>query len=608
MGARAGLFAAWTEADWRKSAEAALKGSPVDRLASVSSDGIRIEPLYRPADGPRPLGREGAWAIIARMDHPEAGEANAQALEDIAGGADGLQVIFAGATGAYGFGLKRSDSATLHKAFDGIGFDAAQSFELDLGPDGPAEALAFAALIERSGASPSARSVSFGLDPFAGVSRGPFPSDWVVWSAPFVDAALALRAKGFSGPLVVADGRPVHAAGGTPGQELAFALGAGLALLKGLSGAGVPLDEARGRIAFRLAADADEFLTLAKFRAIRLLWSRLEEACGLVPRKVRLQAETAWRMMSVRDPYVNTMRATLAAFSAGLGGADSVSVLPATVAIGFPDSLARRLARNGQLILLRESNLGFVADPAAGAGAFEALTKELCATAWSLFQKGETAGGLPAALATGTFQREVAESAAVLRRDVGRLKTLLTGVSAHPNPGETIVADLPGAPRRQPAASAQGAMLAFRLAAPFEALRDRSDALFASTGARPKVYLAAIGTEAAHRRRVAFMRAWLEAGGFEPVYRTDETPESAAEHFRTSGASLACLCGDDRDYEASAAAYAAALKGAGAKAMMLAGRPGDAEADLRAAGVDDFAFAGSDAVAGLESLYRRLAS
>ena len=155
---------------------------------------------------------------------------------------------------------------------------------------------------------------------------------------------------------------------------------------------GTPPGEARALVAFRLAADADELATLSKFRALRIAWSRVEEACGLEPRAAHVQAESAWRMMTARDPYVNVMRGAAAAFSAGLGGADSVSVLPHTLAAGLPDSLARRLARNAQLILLRESNLGFVADPAAGAGAFEALTQALCDKAWGLFQEIEGRG------------------------------------------------------------------------------------------------------------------------------------------------------------------------------------------------------------------------
>ena len=152
------------------------------------------------------------------------------------------------------------------------------------------------------------------------------------------------------------------------------------------------LAKRRALIAFRLAADADELATLSKFRALRIAWSRVEEACGLEPRAAHVQAESAWRTMTARDPYVNVMRGAAAAFSAGLGGADSVSVLPHTLAAGLPDGLARRLARNAQLILLRESNLGFVADPAAGAGAFEAMTHALCDKAWRLFQEIERPG------------------------------------------------------------------------------------------------------------------------------------------------------------------------------------------------------------------------
>jgi methylmalonyl-CoA mutase len=379
-----------------------------------------------------------------------------------------------------------------------------------------------------------------------------------------------------------------------------------VSLLRALNAVGVPLDEARAMIAFRLAADADEFVTLAKFRALRLTWARVEEACGLTPRAACVQAESAWRMMTARDPYVNAMRGAIAAFSAGLGGADSVSVLPHTLVVGLPDSLARRLARNGQLILLRESNLGFVADPAAGAGGFEALTKALCDRGWALFQGIEGRGGLPAALASGAFQSQVAESAAALKRDVARLRSPITGVSAHPDLAETPADVAPGAPEREPIAAAEGALAPMRLAEPFEALRDQSDIALRTTGARPKASLVALGPEPAHRRRVAFMREWLEAGGIEPIYDGEAaTPGEAVERLKASAAPLACLCGDDEAYAGHAEAFARAIKAAGVKGLSLAGRPGDAEAALRAAGVDDFIFAGGDAIAALQGLYRR---
>jgi methylmalonyl-CoA mutase len=607
LGAVEELFPATTEADWRKTAEAALKGASLETLVSETADGVRIEPVYSAAEGPRAIRPGGPWRIIARLDHPNADEANAQALDDLANGADGLQVVFAGALGAYGFGLRRFDSATLHKAFDGVHFDTGANFELDLGPDGPDQALRFGALIERSGAKPEDCAVSFGLDPFVALARGPFPADWSAQVRRCLETALALRSKGFPGPFLVADARGVHAAGGTPAQELAFALAAAVTLSRLLEETGAPLGEARSLIAFRLAADADELATLSKFRALRIAWSRVEEACGLEPRAARVQAESAWRMMTARDPTVNVMRGAAAAFSAGLGGADSVSVLPHTLAAGLPDSLARRLARNAQLILLRESNLGFVADPAAGAGAFEGLTRALCDKAWRLFQEIEGLGGLPSALANGAFRRQVVASAAALARNAACLKAPITGISAHADLDEPPVEVATGAPERESFAAAEGALTPIRLAAPFERLRDLSDAYLRSAGGRPRVYLVALGPEARHRRRVQFIREWLEVGGFEAAYEGEtQTAEEAVARLDASGARLVCLCGIDDAYAEHAEAFAKAFKASGVKGVALAGRPGESERAWRAAGVDEFIFAGGDAVATLQALYRRI--
>jgi len=604
LGALASLFPRHTEADWRKAAQAALKGAALESLVSETADGVRIEPVYPPADGPRAIRPGNSWRVIARLDHAHPGEANAQALDDLANGADGLKLVTSGAIGAYGFGLKRFDSASLHEAFDGVRFDTGANFELDLGPDGPDQALRFAALVERSGAKPEDCAVSFGLDPFA---RARFPASLRARASPHVEAALELKAKGFRGPLLAADARAVHGAGGTPVQELAFALAAAVGLLRWLEAAGIALADARALIAFRLAADADELTTLSKFRALRILWSRVEEACGLEPHAAHVEAETAWRMMTARDVFVNVMRGAAAAFAAGLGGADTISVLPHTLAAGLPDSFARRIVRNAQLILLRESNLGFVADPAAGAGAFEAMTKALCEKAWRLFQEIEAEGGISSALANGAFQRRVAVSAAALARNVARLKTLITGVSAHADLAERPAEVALGAPEREAFVVADGGFTPIRLAEPFERLRDCSDAFLQRAGARPKVYLAALGADARHRGRVAFMREWLAAGGFEAIYDGETaTPEEAVKRLRASGAPLVCLCGADDAYAAQAEAFARALKASGVKGVALAGRPGGFEQAWRAAGVDDFIFAGADAVAMLEGLYRRI--
>jgi len=606
LSALTSAFPAFSRDDWRKAAEAALKGGSVDKLVAKTSDGIALGPLYPGGSGPRAIrGSGGPWRALTRIDHPHADDANAQALEDLAHGADGLQVVFAGAVGAHGFGLAKWDSAAMHRAFEGVRFDEGAVFELDLGPDAEAQAEAFAGLVTRSGAEIAKVDVSFGLDPLGLRARsGRATRSWNEEARALSAFVGKLRGQGFAGPFLAADGRVVHAAGGTPAQELAFALGSAVADLRALTEHGFTLEQVRSAISFRLAADADELLTLSKFRALRGLWARVEEASGLPARPARIHAESAWRMMTARDPFVNVMRGALAAFSAGLGGADSVALLPFSQAIGLPDAFARRLARNTQLIELRESHLGFVADPAAGAGGFEALTRELSEKAWALFQSWEGEGGLPAALAKGAFQNAVGVAAAALARDVARLKTPITGVSTHPDLAEAKIDVLPALPSvvDYPGEVFAQPLEPMRAPASFERLRDVADAL----PSRPGVFLAAIGPLAAHTRRVGFSREFIEAGGIATLTDPGTTSaDESAERFVASGAKMVCLCGADDAYVEHAAGFAQALKRAGAKYIMLAGRPGEHEAAWRAAGVDGFLFAGCDSIATLETLLRQ---
>ena len=291
-------------------------------------------------------------------------------------------------------------------------------------------------------------------------------------------------------------------------------------------------------IFFRLAADADQFLTMAKFRSLRKLWARVEQACGLAPRAAFISAETAWRMMTKRDPWVNLLRATMAVFAAGLGGADSVTVLPFTAALGLPDRFARRLARNTQLILLQESNLAKVGDPAAGSGGIEAITDELCRAAWAAFQEIEAAGGIASALERGLLQERVATVRAKREQAVARRRDAITGTSEFPHLAETPVSVADVAPLSVPAYPATirfPALQAVRLAAPFEQLRDAADAMLARSGARPKIFLANLGRLAEFTARATFARNFFEAGGIEAL--TNEGFADQAEVIKTFAAS-----------------------------------------------------------------------
>jgi methylmalonyl-CoA mutase len=606
-------FAPATYDDWRKLVDGVLKGAPFEKLVGKTYDGLKIEPIYRRARDAAPIaGRAAAapWQIMQRIDHPDTAMANTQALHDLENGATGLEIEFAGGPGARGFGVTDATKETLARVFDGVFFDAGVAIALNpvLGRENAG--INLAEIIEARSIDPAKVDVRFNYQPLSTMAtRGATAAAWPEMEKPFAKMIGDLMGRGFKGPFALADGRPVHDAGGSEVQELAFTLAVAMAYLRALEAGGIALDAARTALSFRLSADADQFLTLAKFRALRLLWARIEEACGLTPRPTFIAAQTAWRMLTQRDPYVNMLRATIATFSAGLGGANAITVLPHTLALGLPDPFARRVARNTQLVLLEESNLAKVSDPAAGSGGIETLTQQLCEAAWSLFQEIEKAGGVFPALEQGVIQRKVAATRAAREANIARRKEVLTGATEFPNLHEAHVAVVDVKPLA-PAPSGEAklkfdALSPMRLAAPFELLRDRSDQIQKASGARPKVFLANLGPPADFTARATFAKSFFETGGIEAVDTegfTDPAPLAAA--FKASGAALVCLCSSDKIYAQQAGAAAKALQAAGAKHIYLAGRPGEQEAALRAAGVNDFVLAGSDALIVLQEAYR----
>ncbi len=635
--ALASEFPPATEAAWRAAVDAVLKGKPFDKvLVGRTADGIAVQPLYPRKAGAAPLAARAPglpWTIAQRADHPDPAAANGLALEDLSGGASGLVIVTRGAIGD-----RRGDAtvidglADLETLLAGVMLDLIP-IRIDAGTSAGHVAAMLAAKVERDGIDPASLTVAFGIDPIGAFARRGTLETWDDAAAKAADAVTGLRRRGFGGTQLLADGRVIHDAGGSEVQELAYALGAAVQYWRTLEAAELPLADAARAVSVVLSVDADQFLSTAKIRAMRKLWARLETACGLAPSHLDLHAETAWRMITRIDPAVNWLRTTTAVFAAGVGGADHVVVEPWTAAIGLPDAFARRIARNTQLILIEESNLHRVADPAAGSGGMEALTDELCQRAWAQFQAWEKAGGIVAALSANLVQPAVAKVRAERAAAIAKRREPLTGASEFPNVHETVPEVL-AAPKREtrrdaapvdlPAAGGgarfeaqvkafgAGAIRAalsraksdtifveglapIRLAEPFEALRDKLDAVTAATGTRPKVFLAVIGPVAAFTARATFARNLFEAGGFDaPIPAGFADVAAIRDAFTASGAAIACICSSDELYAAEGADVAEALKAAGAKQLWLAGRPGDLEEGLKAAGVDAFIFAGGD--------------
>jgi methylmalonyl-CoA mutase len=623
-------FGSWRYEDWVSLVAQRLKRGDLEQLVTRTHDGLQIQPLYRRAENAEPIaGRGGAqpWQIMQRVDHPDPAMAMELTRHEFEAGASGFLVVFCGAIGARGFGVPWEP--TLAGLVAEMLGPTGAAIELDLSPPAKHELDLIARFAKKNGVHPDATQLRFGFDPLGTTAiNGGSLAPWVKTVPCLARLVQELAGQGFRGPFFAADSRVIHDAGGAAADELAFALASALAYLRALEATGTPVAQARHLLFFRLSADADQFVTMAKFRALRRLWARAEEAIGIDPKPAFVSAETAWRMMTRRDPWVNILRTTVAAFAAGLAGANAVSVLPFTAAIGLPDRFARRIARNTQLILIEECHLAKVSDPAAGSGAIEALTDQLCRQAWKALQAIERAGGLALALESGLIQAKVAEVRQARLKAVASRRDVFTGTSAFADLAETPVAVLkafrPSTGAGFPVSFPP--LLPHRLAAPFEALRDASDQILAKTGARPKIFLANLGPVSAFSEAASFARNFFEIGGIEAVtskegvlpagtlpspQRSDEAPPTdlaaLAAGFCSSGAGLACLCSSQQIYAAEAPAAAQALLSAGAKHIYLAGRPAGQEGALNDWTIKTFIYPGCDALATLRAAHDMLA-
>lgn len=598
------------EADWRAQVDKGLKGAGWDKLTGKTSDGIELKPLYREPDiatatdvsgapGAAPFIRGAAgWTIRQSFDHPDPENTNASILADLQGGVGGIELIV-DPSGERGVAIR--DAADLDLTLADVIIEAAP-VSLDAGLSGLWTAKLLAAKL-KGVATPG---TSFGLDPIGTLMRtGALAGADIPASAKFAAKARSTMPAARS---IRVDARPVHEAGGTEAQEIAAALSSGIAYLRALGDAGLSPADAAETIEFSIAVGPDVLIEAAKLRALRLTWARVLQASNVdaYKRGARIHAVTSRRMMTRYDSHSNILRGTTATFAAAIGGAQAITTLPFTDAIGRATAFSRRVARNTQLVLMEECRLGHVADPAGGSWFVEKLTRELAELAWTKMQAIEAAGGIVAALTSGVLQREIADARAKREAAFARRKETLTGVTDFPLLGvdlptveATAFKSSKAAPAVATAAVKAEALAPTRWAAPFEALRARAEPKAA------QVFFANLGALADFTPRANFARNAFAAGGVsaiepETVYANADALIAA---FKQSGARVAVLTGTDAGYTEKAQDAARALKSAGASWIVLAGKPGEAEAGLRAAGVNQFVFVGQNILAELETLH-----
>ena len=569
-----------------------LPAEPERLLDSPTYDGFPIRPLYTGLDalpdptlpGQWPFVRGGdarrdvksGWKVAEAfpLDAHAAAEGNGAVLVALTEGISAL-VLRVGEAGGV-------PAADLDRLLEGVFLDLVPVIvEISgAGSEYLAAADALLALLTDLDDDQRSRlSLDLGADPLtAALSGAPAPEVADVVST-------AAKITGYDGHVraITVDGPAFHNLGASASWELSGSVAAAVAYLRILADSGLPLRDALQQIAFRFAADDDQFMTIAKLRAARQLWARVAEVVEEPEAgAATIHAVTSLPMMTQRDPWVNMLRTTLAAFSAGVGGADTVLVHPFDVAIagGFPGiaaSFARRIARNTQLLLLEESHIGRVLDPAGGSWFVEDLTEQLAEQAWKQFRDIESRGGFEEA--RDYVAAQITEVADHRIDDIAHRRTALTGVNEYPN-----LAEPPLPHSDSPRALA-------RYAAGFEALRDRSDAFLEKTGSRPQVLLLPLGPLAEHNIRTTFASNLLASGGIEAV--TDAT-----------GATTAVICGTDARYATEASAAVDAARRAGVSYVLLAGpEKAVAEAESKP---DAYLTAKIDAVDALSTLLTRL--
>ncbi len=681
--------------EWRALAEADLQGTSFEqKLVTHTYEGIDLQPVYSRRDWPSeddPMGFPGlppfvrgsrslgavatGWDIQQEHAHPNLVATNQAIRDDLRGGVTSLLLrLDAAARG----GLDADDPAAgelagrdgmmayhvddLDRALADVPLDTT-GVALEAGAAFLPAAAALVALWRRRGVPLDRVRGAFNADPLAVLAR-----DGQLPVAP--DAALGLMANlaawttgNCAHVTAVRVGTaPYHHAGATAAQDIAFGMATAVEYLRAMARGGLEIDTAARQILFSMAVGTHHFLAIAKLRAARRLWGRVVEECGGSPGAgaMRLHARVSKRVLTLRDPYVNLLRNTVACFAAGLGGADAITLTPFDAVAGLPEAFSRRIARNTVLILQEEARLHRVIDAPGGSWYLDWLTDQVAQKAWTIFQEVERGGGMLRAILSGSVAKQIDSAFAPRARNLARRKEGITGVSEFPNLGESplvrpepdrvalraeasrrlastrrpspeltalaadwrdagpITATVVEAAERGASVGELASALGFHadptvipplsphpFAAPFEELRAASDAWLAAQGKRPRVFLASMGPVAHHTARATYSRNFFEVGGFEVVGNDGfRNPDDAVRAFVASGAAVAVICSSDKLYPEVVPQLAPKLKAAGARSVVLAGNPGANETAWRGAGVDRFIFIKCDVLATLRDMLR----
>ena len=397
------IFPDTTEAEWRTACERFLKGKDFDALVRHTEDGVTRGPLFTAADLPSHLSRLASvdapnldgrpWHVTVPVRNSDLDAANVQALENLKGGASAIRIEDS---------VPIERRADLERLLDGVFCDLCP---IVFAPGNRNRDVADISLrTERL----QTAHVCLGLDPSEVDDLSLYPDNW--------------RA------LTVTSAR-IHEAGAGPVLELAV-LAAETAEAFRKFGA-----DAAPQLVTEIAADQDAHVGIAKTRSARRLVTRIADLFG-GSTDIPLHAISSLRMMQAHDPWTDMLRVTNSVFGAVVGGADYILARLFTDALGPATPFSHRIARNTQLLMMEESHLGQVRDPAFGSYFHETLSERIAQEAWSLFQEIEGMGGLETFTTTGRLAERLDQDKAM------RADDHIIGVTLHPRPDDVLLPEV----------------------------------------------------------------------------------------------------------------------------------------------------------------------
>lgn len=656
-------FPAHSYEQWKKAAEALLKGKPFEKLlVTPTYEGFDLQPIFRKDDldalqfvkdlpgagsyvrGSQPIGGfRNRWKISQELPFGEAAELNKAIKREIAGGADEINIVLdiasqngmdpdgaaEGEVGGCGFSL--ASLADLEVALDGVDLTTTSIF-IQAGASGCAVMSLLCAYCKKHNIDCSTLTGCVGSDPIGLAMRsGKLNSTLEKSISDIADQIQCMSGCDCKISSLYVDGNVFHNSGSSAVQELGFTIASAVEYLKAITEKGVSVEDAANSIRFGFGVGSNYFLEVAKLRAARMLWARVLSAWGASYEDLpmHIHARTSTWNKTVIDPYANMLRVTSEAFSAVIGGCDSMHVGPFDEVVRLPDEFSSRIARNVHYILAEECELTHVIDPAGGSYYIEWLTDQVAQKAWEWFQKVEAEGGLIAALRNGFVQSAINEVYEKRIANVKKRRDVIVGTNQYPNstetPIETRAIDYASFKLERAAAVSalkgkvevgekcvdafiEGATLGEvvgsrdsdseeiepitnrRGAEPFEQLRNAARVYTEKNGHAPKLFQANWGPSRGYRLRADWTSAFYQVGGFDVLNDKDfEDVDGMVSALKESGAKVAVITSSDAVYAEKLEELAKAVKAADDSIyVIVAGAPGDNEEAWRAAGVDDF--------------------